>query len=125
MFVPLISHFFLHIIDMTHWLLPFTNRTEMEEARKGGTPAVLKETLAAFKNEMLKEHLWPPARSQFKEVWIAYISKHFTQSSASPTLPRLRLLRDHPVGLVEEVLLENIKWLYTQTSVLCCADASQ
>ena len=29
----------------------------MEEARKGATPAVLKATLAAFKNEMLKEHL--------------------------------------------------------------------
>ena len=42
-----------------------------------------------------------------------------------PTLPRLPLLRDRPVGQVDAILLEIIKWLYTQTSVLCCADASQ
>ena len=57
----------------------------MEEARKGATPAVLKGTLAAFENEMLKEHLCPKAHSQLKEAWIAYISKHFTQSSAGPS----------------------------------------
>ena len=57
----------------------------MEEARKGATPAVLKATLAAFENEMLKEHLWPQARSQLKEAWIAYISKHFTHSFAGPS----------------------------------------
>ena len=57
----------------------------MEEARKGATPAVLKETLAAFEKEMLKEHLWPQARGQLKEAWSAYISKHFTQSSAGPS----------------------------------------
>ena len=80
-FVPLISHFFLHIVDMTHWLLPFANRTEMEEARKASNPAVLKATLTAFENEMLKEHLWPQARTQLKEAWRAYISKHFAQAS--------------------------------------------
>ena len=37
----------------------------------------------------------------------------------------MQLLRDRPVGLVVEVLIENIKWLYTQTSVLCHADPSQ
>ena len=57
----------------------------MEEAWKGATPAVLKGTLAAFESEMLKEHLWPQARSHLKEAWIAYISKHFTQSSAGPS----------------------------------------
>ena len=57
----------------------------MEEARKKATPAVLKGTLAAFENEILKEHLWPQARSQLKEAWIAYNSKHFTQSSAGPS----------------------------------------
>ena len=57
----------------------------MEEAGKGATPEVLKATLAAFKNEMLKEHLWPQARGQLKEAWSAYISKHFTQSSAGPS----------------------------------------
>ena len=57
----------------------------MEEARNGATPVVLKESLAAFENEMLKEHLWPQARSHLKEAWIAYISKHFTQSSAGPS----------------------------------------
>ena len=57
----------------------------MGEARKGATPAVLKGTLAAFEHEMLKEHLWPQARGQLKEAWIAYISKHFTQSSAGPS----------------------------------------
>ena len=57
----------------------------MEEARNGETLAVLKGTLAAFENEMLKEHLWPQARSQLKEAWIAYISKHFTQASAGPS----------------------------------------
>ena len=51
----------------------------MEEARKGATPVVLKE------NKMLKEHLWPQARGQLKEAWSAYISKHFTQSSAGPS----------------------------------------
>ena len=45
----------------------------MEEARKGATPAVLKGTLAAFENEMLKEHLWPQARGQLKEAWSSYI----------------------------------------------------
>ena len=59
----------------------------MEEARKGATPAVLKETLAAFENEMLKEHLWPQARGQLKEAWSAYISKHFTQSSGTSAGP--------------------------------------
>ena len=57
----------------------------MEEARKGATPAVLKVTLAAFENEMLKEHLWPQARSQLNEAWIDYISKHFARSSAGPS----------------------------------------
>ena len=42
-----------------------------------------------------------------------------------PTLALSPLLRDHPVGLVEAVLIENIKWIYTQTSVLSCADDSQ
>ena len=42
-------------------------------------------------------------------------------ASRVATPPRL----DHPVGLVEAVLIENIKWLYTQTSVISCADASQ
>ena len=66
---------------MTHWLLPVANRTEMEEARKASDPAVLKATLTAFENEMLKEHLWPQARTQLKEAWRAYISKHFAQAS--------------------------------------------
>ena len=60
----------------------------MEEARKGSTHAVLKANWAALENEMLKEHLWPQARSQLKEAWnpwIAYISNHFTQSSAGPS----------------------------------------
>ena len=41
----------------------------MGEARKGASPAVLKATLAAFENEILKasEHLWPQARGQLKE----------------------------------------------------------
>ena len=100
----------------------------MEEARKGATPVVLTGSLAAFENEMLKEHLWPQARSQLMEAWIAYISKHVTLNLLLVhlhTLPRMRLLRDRPVGLVEAGLFENVKWLYTQTSVLCCADASQ
>ena len=71
---------------MKHWLLPCANRTEIEGARKGATPAVLKATLAAFENEMLKEHLWPQARGQLKEAWSAYILKHFTQSSADPSV---------------------------------------
>ena len=54
----------------------------MEEVRKGSTPAVLKGTLAAFENKMLKEHLLSQARSQLKEAWIA---KYFTQSSAGPS----------------------------------------
>ena len=57
----------------------------MEEAKKGATPAVFKGTLAAFKNKMLKEHMWPQTRSQLTEAWIAYISKHFTQPSAGPS----------------------------------------
>ena len=59
----------------------------MEEARKGGTPEVLKVTLAAFENKMLKEHSWPQAREKLKEAWSAssYISKHFTQSSSCPS----------------------------------------
>ena len=68
----------------------------MEEARhlKGATPAVLKGTLAAFENKMLKEHLWPQARSQLKEAWIAYISKqfYFTQSSAGPSANSLKVV---------------------------------
>ena len=95
----------------------------MEEARKGATPAVLKVTLAAFENEMLKEHLWPQACGQLKEAWIAYNSKHFTQSSAGPSANPSKVAT--PPGSVEAVLIENIKWIYTQTSVLCCADASQ
>ena len=64
----------------------------------------------AFENEMLKEHLWLQARGQLKEAWSAYISKHFTQSSAGPSAnpSKARLLLDRPLGLVEEVLLENI-----------------
>ena len=54
----------------------------MEEARKAATPTVLKVTLAAVESEMLKEHLWPLARSQLKDAWSAYISKHFAQTSA-------------------------------------------
>ena len=54
----------------------------MEEARKGSTPSVLKVTLAVFKNETLKEHLWPQARCQLKKAWTAYISEHFAQSSS-------------------------------------------
>ena len=38
----------------------------MEEARKVSTPPVLQATLAAFKKELLKEHLWPQACSQLK-----------------------------------------------------------
>ena len=57
----------------------------MEEARKRSTPAVLKAELAAFENEMLKEHVWPQARSQLKEAWSAYTSKHFAQSSSGPS----------------------------------------
>ena len=86
----------------------------MEEAGKGTTPAVLKMTLAAFENEMLKKHLWLQARGQLKEAWRPFPGRY---SSGSPCGAAL--------GLVEAVLIESIKWLYTQTSVLCCADASQ
>ena len=54
-FQPIIAR---RSVDMTHWLLPFTNRTEMKEARKRAPPVVLKGTLAAFENEILKEHLF-------------------------------------------------------------------
>ena len=47
--------------------------------------AVLKATLAAFENEMLKEHLWPQALSQLKEAWSPHITKHFAQSSPGPS----------------------------------------
>jgi len=67
---------------MTHWLLPFANRTEMEEARKAANPPVLKQALTAFENEMLNEHMWPQARTQLKEAWSAYIMKHYPQTSA-------------------------------------------
>ncbi len=53
----------------------------MEEARKASNPAVCKATLTAFKNEVLKEHLWPQAHSQLKEARSAYISKNFAQPS--------------------------------------------
>jgi hypothetical protein len=66
---------------MTHLLLPFANRTEMEEARKAANPAVLKATLTTFENEMLEEHTWPQARSQLKEAWGAYIKKNFAQAA--------------------------------------------
>ena len=52
---------------------------------KNSSPAVLKATLVAFQNEMLKEHLWPQAHSQLKEAWSTSISKHFAQSSAGPS----------------------------------------
>ena len=87
----------------------------MEEAGNGATPEVLKETLAAFKNEMLKEHLWPQARSQLNEAWSAY-------PSANPS----KVAKDRPEGLVMEVPTKNIKWNYTQTgALLCTADSSQ
>ena len=92
----------------------------MEEARKGATPAVLKETLVAFENEMLKEHLWPQAHGQLKEAWSARSTSLNLLLVHLPTLPRSPLLRDRPVGLVEEVLIENIKWLYTQTNPFLC-----
>ena len=57
----------------------------MEEAGKASTSAVHKATLAAFENELLKEHLLPQARSQLKEAWSAYISKHSAHSSAGPS----------------------------------------
>ena len=97
----------------------------MEEARKGATPAVLKATSAVFEKKILKEHLSPQACGQLKEAWSAYIWKHFTQSSPGPSANPSNVLLDRPMGLVGVVLIENIKWLYTQTSVLCCADASQ
>ena len=85
----------------------------MEEAGKGTTPAVLKMTLAAFENEILKEHLWPQARGQLKEAWSAYISKQFTQSSAgqSANPSKAATPPGSPYGLVEVALIENIKWL--------------
>ena len=103
----------------------------MEEARKGATAAVLKETLAAFENEMLKEHLWAGcgpkhvANSRRPEVLTSRSTSLNLLLVHLPTLPSSPLLRDRPVGQVDAVLLEIIKWLYTQTSVLCCADASQ
>ena len=57
----------------------------MEEARKACNPAVHKATLTAFENEMLKEHLWPQARSHFKDAWSAYICMNFAQPSVGGT----------------------------------------
>jgi hypothetical protein len=116
-FIPLILHKFLHIVDMTHWLLPFANRTEMEKARKAANPAVLKQILTALKNEMLNEHTRPQARTQLKEASSAYILQHYPQTSApgksyskskvatplgSPSFPsKFRLHLHLPMGLVE------------------------
>ena len=110
-FVPLISHFFLHINCMTHWLLPFAKRTEMEEVRKGFTPTILK--------------LVPPST----QPTLGGLECLTYQSTLLNLLlvrlqipPRLRLLQDRTMGLVVKELIENIKW---QTSALCNADASQ
>ena len=95
----------------------------MEEARKVSTPAVLKATLAAFENEMLKEHLWPKHEANSRRPGL-HTSQSISLNLLLIHLPTF-LLRDCPVGLVEAVLIQNIKWIYTQPSVLCCADASQ
>ena len=65
-----------------------------------------KANLAAFGNEMLKEHQWPQAHSQLKVTGGSIV-----------TLPR------SPYGagarLIVAEKFENIKWLYTQTSIPC------
>jgi hypothetical protein len=60
-FIQLISHKFLHLIDMTQWLLPFASRTEMEvvDARKSATPSVLKATFTSFEKEVKRNTRGP------------------------------------------------------------------
>ena len=119
-----------YLIWHTSGISPESSKT-ISQTKTNATPAVLKATLAAFENEMLKEDLWSQltdsqARSQLKEAWSAYISKHFTQSSAGPSANPSMVAT--PPGLPSGAgggSAENIKWLYTQTSVLCSADASQ
>ena len=73
----------------------------------------------------------PPCTNQaLHEAWSAYISKHFTQSSAGPSAnpSKVATPQGSPCGAggggsVWEHYI--YKWLYTKTSVLCCADASQ
>ena len=45
---------------------------------------------------MLKEHLWPQARSQLKEAWGAYSTKHFAQSSAGPSANPSKVVTPSP-----------------------------
>jgi hypothetical protein len=125
---------------MGHWLFPFANRTEMEEARKAANPAVLKQTLTAFKNEMLNEHTWPQAHTQLKEALSAYILKHYPQTSApgpsyskskvatppgSPSFQAAPAPANGAGGLSLRVMVavafENIKCLCMQICVACNA----
>ena len=88
------------------------NTMEAREAKKGATPAVLKATLATFKDEMLKEHLWPQARCQLKEAWSAHISKHFTRSSTGPSAnPSTMLCESHFKSSFGNVKAFNLKKL--------------
>ena len=73
-------------------------------------------------------HLWPQAHSNSRRPgelisWSTLLNLLLVRLQ---TPPRLRLLLDLHVGLVVEVLIENIsKWLCPQTSFLWHADASQ
>ena len=65
------------------------------------------------------------------KFYSSYISKHFAQSSAGPSANPSKVATSQgssrgaggPVVVV--VSFENIKWLYTQTSVPGNAEASQ
>ena len=91
-----------------YWLLSFANGTEMEEARKGSTLAVLKVKsqggFGCLQERNVERALvahWPQAHSQLKEAWSAYVSKHFAGLSAVrlPTPPRLLVVTCYSSGI--------------------------
>jgi len=75
-------------MDITHWLLPFASRSEVEGARKSATPAVLKATLTSFKTRCWRKHVAPSTRptqgcmvclhpEEFRSSWWKWRSSGF------------------------------------------------
>ena len=132
-FVQLISHLFLYIIQMTHWLLPFSNRTEMEKPVKESTHSCCPQgKFDALGEQNIEGTLVAPS-THFPAASSWRLGVPISQSTLLnlllvrlPTPPRLQLLRDRTLGagLAVAVPIENLKWLYTQSSVPCSADAS-
>mmetsp|Transcript_52038 Transcript_52038/g.108692 ORF Transcript_52038/g.108692 Transcript_52038/m.108692 type:complete len:383 (-) Transcript_52038:61-1209(-) len=78
--VPLLSAKTLHIVDQALWMLPFSTKTDLEDAAKHSGVSV--ESRNAFLKTLSDEHSLPEARAQLETLWTDWLARKYPEAAA-------------------------------------------